>query len=149
MRETKSTVTIRAAAGSDCDKVAMLLKTSGLPIDDISSDLPGFLVAQDGDVVVGAVGVEKYGNIGLLRSLAVATAQRNQKIGDRLFREAERLAKAEGIGRLYLLTTDADGYFAKRGFVPIRRNAAPGQITNHAQFTRLCPDSAIVMEKEL
>ncbi len=140
---------IRPAKPADCQQVAVLLKSAGLPIDDIDPTLPGFFVADDGGEIVGAVGMEFFGRDGLLRSLAVAPSQRNHQLGGRLCTAAVDFARAGGVKRLFLLTTDADGYFAKLAFVPIDRTLAPAPILKHEQFTRLCPDSAILMEKQL
>lgn len=142
-------IDIRPAVPQECDKVALLLKISGLAIHDIDSCLDGFLVAYDGDRLVGTVGIETYGDIGLLRSLAVDTGYRNQRIGARLFREALDLARSRQIKDLYLLTTTAASYFSRRGFRTIPRQDVPTVIQQTEQFSSICPDSASVMELHL
>lgn len=150
METTKTlNIDIRPAAPQECDKVALLLKSTGLAIHDIDSCLDGFLVAHDGDRLIGTVGIETYGDIGLLRSLAVDNGYRNQKIGERLFREALNLARSRRIQTLYLLTTTAAEYFARRGFRDIPRENVPVAIQQTEQFSSICPDSANVMELNL
>lgn len=147
--QAQNDILIRAATPQDCAPVAYLLKTSGLPIDDIVSDLSGFLVAEDGGKIIGTVGIENFGDTGLLRSLAVAPPYRKQSVGERLYLQAIEFARAENIRRLYLLTTTASGYFASRGFVQIARDLAPEIIRTTEQFKELCPSSAIIMERAI
>lgn len=138
-------IKIRAARPQDCSDVALLLKMADLPIDDIDSNLVGFIVAFDNEQLVGTVGIEAYGELGLLRSLAVAQSHRNRQIGERLFQNALEYAKSRGIKNLYLQTTTADTYFAKRGFEVINRDAVPEVIKQTQQYSQICPDTAVIM----
>ncbi len=142
-------ITIRKARPADCADVAFLLKTSDLPIDDIDSQLDDFLVATNDERIIGTVGLERCGETGLLRSLAVAPMHRNLNIGGKLHDEVIRRAAEQKVQRLYLITTTAAKFFEDRGFKGIARKDAPEFIKQHDQFTRLCPDSAIIMEKAL
>jgi len=142
-------VDIRAAVPDECDKVALLLKISGLVIHDIDSCLKGFWVAFDGERLAGTVGIENYGKLGLLRSLAVAEDYRTQGIGQHLYDRAIRSAQEQDIKTLYLLTTTAEKYFEKRGFHPVARETVPQAIGQTEQFAHTCPDSAAVMKLEL
>lgn len=144
-----TTATIRPARPADCSGVAMLLKSAGLPIADIDPQLADFFVAEDNGAVVGAVGAEMFGDVGLLRSLAVASSHRNRRLGRRLCERAINSVHARGITQLFLLTTDASRFFEKLAFVTVDRRLAPAAILSHQQFTQLCPDSAILMEKKL
>ncbi|MDX1435012.1 MAG: GNAT family N-acetyltransferase, partial [Gammaproteobacteria bacterium] len=58
-------------------------------------------------------------------------------------------ARARGIVRLYLLTLDADGYFARHGFRALDRGQAPPEIRACREFRELCPDSATLMCRQL
>jgi len=150
METTKTlNIDIRPAQPQECDKVALLLKTVDLAIHDIDSCLDGFLVAYDGDRLVGTVGIETYGETGLLRSLAVDIEYRNQKIGEHLYERALDLARSRNIRRLYLLTITAAEYFSRRGFREIPRDKVPAAIQRTEQFSSICPDSATVMQRNL
>jgi len=144
-----SKIEIRSARPSDCSDVALLLKNSDLPIDDINPELPGFLVATNGSEIVGAVGIENLGPFALLRSLAVSLEARGTGVGNRLFEAALSSAKQNSAQTVYLLTMTAADYFGRRGFTRIERDAAPEEIQKHEQFTSLCPDSAVVMRRNL
>lgn len=98
---------------------------------------------------MGVVGLDIDGDVALLRSLAVEPAARNRGIGDRLLQEAESLAHANAVRKLYLLTTTAQDYFSIRGYCAVDRATAPAGIQQTPQFRTLCPSSSILMEKIL
>ena len=86
MENNMTTASIRLDA-----EVEALLSAAGLP----SSDIPGhpsldLLGVKDGDNrLTGVIGLERYGEIGMLRSLAVAESQRGSGIGQRLVHDVE------------------------------------------------------------
>ena len=127
-----------------------LLHAAGLPVEDFSESIFGdFLVASSGPVVAGCIGLESFPTIGLLRSLAVDPGVRDAGIGRRLVGELEARASRRGIEELWLLTIDADRYFSKLGYRVQERHAAPEVIRQTAEFSRLCPDDAVLMKKKL
>ena len=99
--------------------------------------------------IVGTVAIERFGDVGLLRSLAVRLEYRGTGLGRILVRHAERSALDEGIQSLCLLTTTAAGLFLRQGYERIARDAAPEAIRGSAEFRSLCPDSAVCMLKRL
>jgi N-acetylglutamate synthase-like GNAT family acetyltransferase len=62
---------------------------------------------------------------------------------------AEEQAKASGIRELYLLTTTAETFFAKRGFLRAPRDSAPPAIRATREFSGICPASSAFMSKRL
>ena len=50
---------------------------------------------------------------------------------------------------MYLLTTTAERYFARFGFVQIARDDVPGAVQQSVEFREACPASAVVMRTEL
>jgi amino-acid N-acetyltransferase len=50
---------------------------------------------------------------------------------------------------LYLLTTTAEHYFPAFGFERTTRDRVPYAVRATSEFRSVCPDSAIVMWKEL
>jgi amino-acid N-acetyltransferase len=137
------------ATGSDLDRVAALLADAGLPTADLR-DGPGrfYLAVADGERV-GAGGLEPYGSTALLRSVVVAPDRRGEGYGTAVCRRLETRAADRGVDALYLLTTDAAGFFADLGYDRVDRGAVPDAIRDTRQFTSLCPESATVMEKQL
>jgi hypothetical protein len=60
------------ASPSDLSPVIAHLAANGLPVDDVGDHFENFLVLKIGDEVVGTVGLENLGSVGLVRSLCVA-----------------------------------------------------------------------------
>ena len=95
------------------------------------------------------IGLEGYGAVALLRSLAVAPAWQGRGLGAALLAHAERMARQRGIAALYLLTTTAEAFFTRRGYVRLAREAAPPVLHPTAEFAALCPASAACLTKAL
>ena len=143
--------TFRQAEASDWQAVSGALAAEGLPTSDLSAaSMERFWVAEDanGDVV-GAVAVERYARVGLLRSLVVLPAARGRGLARRLLQHAESATREGGLEELWLLTIDADAYFETRGYAPRSRDAAPAAIAATPEFSDLCPANAVLMQKSL
>jgi amino-acid N-acetyltransferase len=146
---TRRAVEVRAASAEDLGTVQALLDASGLPSADVAEHFKHFVVARDGDWLVGVAGMEQYGEAALLRSVCVAEGARGTGLGRALCDEMERRAAARGVGALYLLTTTAQAFFEARHFDVIDRAEAPEVIRGTAEFRSLCPATAICMRKRL
>ena len=144
-----SAPTLTDARFDDGDAVRGLLADAGLPTADLPAELVGFDVARDGAQVVGCAGLERAGESGLLRSVAVAFTRRNQGLGRALVERCLARARGLGLRDVYLLTTTAETYFAGLGFEAFPRERAPAGIRATAELTSLCPSTAILMRKAL
>lgn len=141
---------LRKAKGADLPAIEALLEASALPVEGVRDNLVNFFVYEnDAGALLGVVGLELYGKAGLLRSTAVVESARGLGIAAKLIDRAVAHAQEKGLSALYLLTLDADGYFKRFGFAPIAREDAPPEIRTSAEFTRLCPDSAMPMKRRL
>jgi amino-acid N-acetyltransferase len=140
-------IVVEAARPVDEPAIRALLEQAGLPHEDFSRHLGNFLVAQEQGKVLGVVGFELDGTDALLRSLAVAPACRGRGLGDRLVLRAVMAAKALGAHRLHLLTTTAEGFFARRGFRTVAREQVPPAVAATREFRELCPASAVCMTR--
>lgn len=130
--------------------VTTFVAEAGLGVEDLNSTkLVHFIVARRGDAIVGTVGLEPCGKNALLRSLAVAQDHRRQAVGTRLVAAAEKYARSLGAEAIYLLTMNAAAFFAKQGYRPHDRQAAPGDIQVTEEFRTLCPASAVCLCKRL
>jgi len=74
------------------------------------------------------MGLELYDAEALLRSLVVRGAARSSGLGTALVAHAENYARLHGVHSLYLLTTTAEAFFARRGYHRIDRTVAPAVI---------------------
>jgi protein-tyrosine-phosphatase/N-acetylglutamate synthase-like GNAT family acetyltransferase len=140
---------IGPAVPADLEAVRALAGASALPVADLGAPNQVFLVARDGGAVVGCVGLELYGDAALLRSLAVEPARRGTGLGAALHEAAIRAARARGVARLWLLTTTAERFFARRGFVRVDRVSVPAAVAASPEFAALCPASAACMTAEV
>lgn len=131
------------------DYVEELLEASGLPTRDLREAPAEFYFGYDGGRRVGVGGLECYGTEGLLRSVVVEESARGEGVGTVLCERLERTARAEGIERLYLLTTTAAEFFDRRGYATIDRSEPPAAIRETAEFAGLCPTTAVCMRKSL
>ncbi len=141
------TTTIRLAAPGDFAGVVRLLKTADLPTAGLDRSLPDFLVAEESGRVVGAVGLEVYGDCALLRSAVVDAGRRGSGVGVDLVESLLRRAGTRGLREIYLLTTTAEHFFPRFGFARIPRDDVAPQVRASEEFRGACPDSAIAMRK--
>lgn len=138
-------MTYRLATTADRPALIELLQQVDLLTDDLPDELGTFTLAFDKDTLAGASGLDVFGPIGLLRSVAVLPSYQRQRIGRHLIELSEELARQRGITNLYLITTAADGYFERLGFERIDRLNVPDAISKTRQFSDLCPASSVVM----
>ena len=73
---------LRAAIADDWGEIEALLTAASLPLGGLARDYPGgYVIARDDTRIVGCAGIVRYGEAGLLRSVAVSAAVRGQGIG--------------------------------------------------------------------
>lgn len=141
---------VRPGIATDLGIVTAWLEAAGLPSADLTeAHMDGFLVAVIHDTAVGMIGLEAFGAVGLLRSLVVDPGAQRGGIGRRLVAALEANAVAKGVGELWLLTIDADAYFAPLGYEAMARETAPDSIRSTPEFADLCPGDAILMRKAI
>ena len=129
--------------------VEALLAENKLPVNDLPSSLENFFVMIGDDNITGVVGLEIYGQYGLLRSLAVKPEHRNQGIAAGLLNQIEFFAAFKGLEAIYLLTETADKYFDSKQYTRISRAEVPDEVKQSSEFSFVCPQSAVVMKKNL
>lgn len=134
--------------GSATEWTESLVADAGLPTEDLEEAALWVAVDTDGGRV-GCGGIEPRGEVGLLRSVVVHPKRRDEGHGRALVRALERRAREVGIDRLYLLTTDAAGFFETLGYERGDRESVPEGIEETRQFAELCPTSAAVMRNDL
>ena len=137
-------------ARPDPAAVRALLAAAGLPVADLAAaPRAEFWGCHEGTHLIGVIGLEGYGAVALLRSLAVAPAWQGRGLGSALLAHAERVARQRGITALYLLTTSAEAFFTRHGYVRLPREAAPPALRHTAEFAALCPASAACLTQAL
>ena len=126
-----------------------LLKSSGLPADDLDYKRDLLVGYYEGEELVGTGGLEVYGSYALLRSLSVKMGIRGKAVGSAITEYLLAEAKKKKLKAIYLLTETASGFFRKKGFVEIPREAVPQDVKSFEEFAKLCPQSATVMALQL
>ena len=138
-------ISITPARAEDLEGIKALLLANDLPTAGVDDHWKTFLIARDGEKLVGCGGAEAYQFAALIRSIAVDAAYRSHGIGRRLVRQLlDRLA-SRGLREFYLLTTTAEEYFRKRGFKPIDRDEVHPQLLSSREFQDACPSTAVCM----
>lgn len=141
---------LRLATADDLAAVLALLKDSGLPYQDIDTTRPiELIVAATRQSMLGAIGLERFQDNGLLRSLVVRPESRWTGLGTQLANAMENHARMANVKTLYLLTTTAADFFARRGYEVIARSEAPLTLQATAEFFTLCPSQAVCMRRTL
>lgn len=127
-----------------------LLRAAHLPTEDLTEGhCENFFYTGTPDAPSGIIGLEIFGEVALLRSLVVAADRRGHGEGAALLEHAQTFAREQGVRALYLLTTTAESFFQKRGFVRASRETAPAAIRATREFAGICPASSAFMMRPL
>jgi amino-acid N-acetyltransferase len=112
---------------------ARLLASAELPSEDLTDGhLEHFFWVGNASTPHGLIGLELHEEDALLRSLVVAPDRRGT-----------------GVSAIYLLTTTAEQFFRRRGYVEADRALAPSAIRATREFADLCPASSAFLVKSL
>lgn len=136
---------------NDTTSIYELLQESDLPVSDLTPEhLQHFLVMKEGGAVLGVAGVERLGlHRVLIRSLAVSPAHRGKRIASQLYAAIENHACSIGLREVYALTTTIEEWLMRLDFERVERSDVPDDVRSTAEFTGLCPASAVVLRKVL
>ncbi len=137
---------IEPAVARDLDAIRRLLVQAHLPEAGLLDQFPAaYVVARDGAEIVGVAGLETYGPVGLLRSVAVLPGLRGGGVGRALVADRLAVARARALDSVYLLTTSAADYFARLGFSAAPREEVPADLALSPELSGACPASAACM----
>ena len=126
------------------------MRDAALPEAGIVDFFPAnYAVAQLGQAVIGAAGVEQHGRRGLLRSVVLAPPARGLGLGTRLVLDRLQWCRAHDLTDVYLLTQTAPAFFEKLGFRAVPRAQVPAEIQQAPEFSSICPSTAAVMHLSL
>jgi amino-acid N-acetyltransferase len=149
MQEATSLLMLKKAlTRKERQEVISLLQQQNLPVADIDEDKLLYLLL-DGERTVGTAGLELFEDFGLLRSVSIIKEEQGRGYGRIINEQMENEAKESGIRCMYLLTTTAKDFFGKQGYLAIGRDEVPEAIKQTAEFSSLCPSSAVLMKKNI
>lgn len=146
---TAAELAFRQATPADWPQISTLLLAARLPLDGAQEQLAHFVLALRGDEIAGCAGLERYGAIGLLRSVAVRESERGAGLGQELTRRVLAAARESGVRQVILLTETAGEFFPRFGFRQISRADVPPEARASVEFQTACPESATVMSVRL
>jgi amino-acid N-acetyltransferase len=136
---------MRRATPQDWPEIAALLATVDLPLAGAEAYLSDFFLTFRDDVLIGTAGLERYGDIALLRSVAVASTERGHNLGKALVQRLLAYAASLEVRQVVLLTTTAADFFLRFGFQPISRTEFPLAAQSSVEFREACPAFATAM----
>jgi amino-acid N-acetyltransferase len=137
------------AAISDLPAILALLRSCELLEAGVAEAIDELLLARQDGALLGCAGLETYGDLGLLRSVAVEARARKSGLGRKLVDGVIAAARAHGLRELFLLTSTAGPFFEHLGFVIVPRSAVPPAIAASWEFRTGCPQSALAMRLPL
>ena len=132
------------------DIARKLLDECNLPSSDLdSAHLASFFGCGSPEELEGIIGLEVFGPVALLRSLAVVKSARGKGCAKALVSAVEKHAQENGIDEMYLLTNTAEQFFMDLEYTHADREKAPEKIKQTKEFSALCPENASFMLKKL
>jgi amino-acid N-acetyltransferase len=148
---TEQVITIEKASPECLGEILEILSQVSLPHDGVKEHFGGFLIARNGGGrILGCAGLERYEEIGLLRSAAVLSEYQGQWIGNKLIREILKRAANEGVTEIVLLTTTAKEYFqSKFDFKEARRSDYDERLADSPEWNLPRCSSAVFMTLKL
>jgi UDP-N-acetylmuramate: L-alanyl-gamma-D-glutamyl-meso-diaminopimelate ligase len=131
----------------DIPGVRALLHNVGLSQRGIPEDVSELWIIRGADrEVVGCVALELYGDVGLLRSLAVHPERRGEGLGWMLAEMVQVRVRQRGLQQVCLLTEQASDFFAEKfGFKPTERESLPAEIKLSAEYLSHTTQRAVAM----
>lgn len=142
-------MTVAKLPAAEWPRAVALVAAAGLPTADLRPGVQSFWGAVADGRLLGVIAWERVGDEALVRSFAVEERLRGTGIGTALHGELEKAARAEGLDRLVLLTETAERFFLAQGYLPTDRASLGPGIQATAEFTGLCPVSAVCLSKGL
>lgn len=104
----------------DVSPVRSILVQAGLGTEGLDWPSACYLIAYQGEMPIGTVGIEARVDAALMRSLAVAEPMRRRGIGAALAKAARVAAHTRGARSLYTLASgEYVHWFSRIGFAPV------------------------------
>jgi phosphoglycolate/pyridoxal phosphate phosphatase family enzyme len=141
--------TVRPAAGPDLPPIATMLHSGGLMSGAARERLGRTIVAEVDRKPIATASWEPVDGVAVLRSVAVGAEHRRAGAGTIVVAATLRRIFESGIPDVYLVTENAEPFFAACGFQSIDRDDLPEPVATHPQLTRECPVNAPAMRLRL
>lgn len=138
----------RPAAPEDLRQVQRLLSAAGLPLAGL--DQTSLFVADDeSGQVIGVIGYERHGSVGLLRSLVVDPARRGAGLGAFLLESGLQEMRRAGLREAYGLTETIAPWLDHLGWTARARADLPAALQASKELQGACAESAKAFSRPL
>ncbi len=128
-------IIVRKAKEQDLLMLQKLLAKAGVREAGIAEHVEHFLVVTDGaNRIIGTVGIEKYEESGLLRSLVLDSTIWTARLSLEFLEVALHYAKEQNISSIYLCSKGTNALFHELGFRPINLEDVPFPIRKSSHF---------------
>ncbi|MCS1352312.1 GNAT family N-acetyltransferase [Mechercharimyces sp. CAU 1602] len=131
---------IRRAEERDITPICQLLCQAGLHEEGVDKHIDHFLVIEreEDEQILGAVGIEVYGDEGLLRSFVIESEVWNGKVGLELFGAALSFAQYLRLTKVYLFAGVTKRFFEEAGFTQVPWEVLPVELkkSDHIHHAR-------------
>jgi arsenate reductase/amino-acid N-acetyltransferase len=125
-----------------------LLTLADLPTPALACGARFYAVEDEVDFI-GFGGLEGTAPDQLLRSVVTVPGLRHRGLGHKVVGRLVDQASRDGAQRLWLLTTEADRFFADLGWTAVERAKAPQTVRTSLLYQDLCPATARLMLRSL
>ena len=153
---SKNETTARPARMPDAEAICQLVNFHAergrmlhRSLESIYESLRDFLVAFDGDRLVGCVALSLWWkDLGEIRSLAVADDHQHKGVGRALVREAIEQAESLGVKCIFVLTYE-QAFFAKLSFRIVDKQTLPAKVWRdciHCPKAEACDEIAMLLD---
>ena len=143
------TPSLRDASLEDRGELEALLEDCGLSAIGLIDALGILVVAEGGGKLLGVAGIERYGDVVLVRSVAVREGHRSRGIGEALVSGLLGRARDLGASRAYLLTDTAERFFWALGFETVSRSDVPAAVLASPLVATACTEACACMTRTL
>lgn len=141
-------IVFRRARPADFEVIKDILEKVGLMTDGIEQHIDNFMVAEEGNIVIATGGLEIYGDVAILRSLAVLPEFQGRGIGDGLVRALINFAERRGVKKIFLYTRSAKPFFEKIGFLAVDSEELDKKSIKSLQVDQ-CANSSVLMKLDV
>ncbi|SHM74561.1 amino-acid N-acetyltransferase [Caldanaerovirga acetigignens] len=141
-------IVFRRARPGDFEVIKGILEKVGLITDGIEQHRDNFMVAEEDNIAIATGGLEIYGDIAILRSLAVLPEFQGRGIGDGLVRALINFAERRGVKKIFLYTRSAKPFFEKIGFIVAEPKDLYEKNIKSSQMER-CANSSILLKLDV
>lgn len=143
-------IELRAAQPDSLAQVSEILRQCDLPCSDLAEKhMDHFILAFQGADLVGVAGIERAGDYGLLRSVAVLPSWRQSGVARQLIKACEQRAAKAGLHKLVLIAANENAarLFTHLSYAISMRSELPAALLELPEFSHLCPKTKPCLSK--